>query len=520
MTDQHLDRRALLIAGAGITASTALMTFGPAAAGTTRTKVFTGRFRDPNGPDWVYLPFQVPTGVNRISVAYTYEPIDYGVYTANVVDIGIFDSSGRDLGNGAGFRGWSGGSRRSFSLSRTSATPGYLAGPINPGRWRIALGPYQIAQGGTPYRVEVTLHHGPPGPRFQASPAPAAIPGTGPGWYRGDLHVHTVHSDGSQTQADVIRDAKAAGLDFIGSSEHNTSSAQRTWGRHLTGANADLLVIPGEEVTTRSGHWLAAGLPTGTWIDWRFRPNVGNGHAWLRRFTDLVRSKGGLAIAAHPYSGGAGNAWGFGYDFAHMDAVEVWNASWDTSDEQTLGAWHRMLAQGRYLPAVGNSDTHRGSQQIGLAQTVVRAASLSAADLVAGYRAGHSWIAESSAVGLTFTATLGDTVATCGEGVDATAADNVVVRLEATGVPGCLGQVRGPAGILAGAVADASGRIGVETTVAGDLAFVRAEVRRPPGVVADPTAATMAPMVALTNPVFVAASGSSRNGEGGTGASQ
>ena len=45
----------------------------------------------------------------------------------------------------------------------------------------------------------------------------------------------------------------------------------------------------------------------------------------------------------------------------------------------------------------------------------------------------------------------------------------------------------------------------METTVAGELAFVRAEVRRPPGAVTNPNAATNAPMVALTNPVFVAA---------------
>lgn len=25
-------------------------------------------------------------------------------------------------------------------------------------------------------------------------------------------------------------------------------------------------------MTTHAGHWLAVGVPTGTWIDWRYRP--------------------------------------------------------------------------------------------------------------------------------------------------------------------------------------------------------------------------------------------------------
>lgn len=489
MSDHRLDRRALLLAGAGVTTTATLATFAPAAAGQTRTKVFTGRFRDDDVPDWVYLPFRVPEGVSRISVSYDYEPDDTGMgISFNVVDIGIFDPSGKGLGNAAGFRGWSGGARRSFSISRTSATPGYLAGPITPGRWRIALGPYQIEGRGTPYEVRVTLHFGRPGPRSRRDPAPTAVAGTGQGWYRGDLHVHTVHSDGSQTQRQALRAARAAGLDFIGSSEHNTSSAQLTWGRHVP---ADFLVIPGEEVTTRAGHWVATGLPAGTWIDWRYRPEDGR----LARFTDQVRSLGGLAIAAHPYTPGGGITWGFGYDFATMDAVEVWNGPWATDDQLAVSRWHQLLTQGRFLPAVGNSDSHRHDQRIGLAQTVVRAESLSVGAIIAGYRGGHSWLAESSEVDLAFTATLDDVSGECGDRVPSGEGDQVAVRLSAGGVAGCVATLLGPGSTTYGtAAADPSGRLVLESTVPGGTPFVRAEVRRGSA------------MVALTNPIFLTAS--------------
>jgi hypothetical protein len=390
--------------------------------------------------------------------------------------------------------GWSGGARRSFRISRQRATPGYLAGPITPGRWTIALGPYQIAGAGTPWQVAVTLHFGRRRPRFVPRPPATSVAGTGPGWYRGDLHVHTVHSDGSQTQPQVLADARAAGLDFIGSSEHNTSSAQLTWGRHVPD---DFLVICGEEVTTRAGHWIAAGLPAGTWIDWRYRPEDDR----LPRFTAQVRDLGGLAIAAHPQQIGTGIGWQFGDDFAPMDAVEVWNGPWSglnaTANERALSLWHRLLTQGTFKPAVGNSDSHHHGQRVGLAQTVVRADSLAVAPILAGYRGGHSWIAESSSVDLTFTAALGDVTGSCGDRVPSVAGDAVGVRLEVTGLDdGCVATLVGPGtGAPLAAAPATGGEALLEATVAGGTPFVRAEVRRgtTPG----------APMVAMTNPVFL-----------------
>lgn len=489
MTDAPLDRRGLFLAGAGVATTAALLTFEPATAGqTTRTKTYRGEFTDPDGPDWVYLPVRVPKGVRAIEVSYEFEPRDIGPTSFNVVDIGIFDPSGRGLGDAQGFRGWSGGARRSFRIGESRATPGYLPGPITPGRWHIVLGPYQIVSPGTPYRVRVTLHFGKPGRPAVASPPPRAVKGTGRGWYRGDLHVHTVFSDGSQTPRQVVAWARAAGLDFIGSSEHNTNAAHAAWGDVVP---KGFLVIPGEEVTTRAGHWLAAGLPAGTWIDWRYRPEDGE----LARFARRVRAVGGLTIAAHPFQIGTGNGWQFGDGFAEMDAIEVWNGPWSglnaTANEKAVARWHELLTAGVFKPAVGNSDTHKQEQRIGTAQTVVRASSLSAAALIAGYRAGHAWLTGSSSVGLTFAASRGGAAAECGDRLAGTGA--AAVRLRVTGVPvGSVATLRGPGTTVFGtATADASGALALDA--GADAAFVRAEVRDPAGA-----------MVALTNPVFLA----------------
>lgn len=493
---EHLDRRRLLLTGAGIVTTSALMTFEPAAAGSVVTKRFKGHFSPTDREDWRYLPFRVPKGVRQIEVSYSYPPpSDTGLgFSTNVVDIGIFDSSGIGLGKVSGFRGWSGGARSSFTISRGSATPGYVPGPISPGTWRIVLGPYQILRR-VDYEVTVKLRFGPRGAAFHPAPAPSAVAGTGQGWYRGDLHVHTVHSDGSQTQREVLSRAKAAGLDFIGTAEHNTSTAQLTWGRYVP---EGFLVISGEEVTTRAGHWLATGIPPGTWIDWRYRPEDER----LAGFTRRVRDLGGLSVAAHPDIPVSSIRWDFAEDFAEVDAVEVWNGPWTgmnaTFNASAVKRWHELLSAGTFKPAVGNSDSHNASQQIGLAQNVVRAESLSTASVIAGLRGGHSWVAESSAIHLEFTASLGNASGECGDRVPSSEGDDVEVSLRVSGAAGCVATLLGPGlETYADQTADEAGLITLDTTVPGGVAFVRAEVRR--------GSLPTSPMVALTNPIFLTA---------------
>ncbi|GEP33925.1 phosphoesterase [Nocardioides szechwanensis] len=507
MCDHHADhhpgpdRRSLLLAGAGVATYAAAQGVAPAAAGTTRTLRFGGRFTGANTPDWHYLPVRVPRGVRAIEIAYDYESTNTGAgFSLNVIDIGIFDPSGHGLGDAHGFRGWSGGARKKFRISPSGATPGYLAGPITPGVWQVILGPVAIVPPGVEWSVTVTLHFGRPGRRFRPQPPPRAVRGTGPGWYRGDLHLHTVHSDGKRTQAGLVRDARAAGLDFIGSSEHNTSSAGLTWGRHVKPGDP-LLVLCGEEVTTRTGHWLAMGVPAGAWVDWRYRAEDGQ----LARFTKRVRGLGGMAIACHPWVPIPATKWDFGYDYAAMDAVEIWNGPWTLDDQVGVEHWHTMLVEGRFVPVIGNSDAHNESQTVGQAQTVVRASTLSTAAVVHALKLGRSWLAESSDVDLTFEASLGGTTVSCGDRLTAAPTDLVDVRLEVSGAPNCVAQVHGPLGPLAGAVTTDGGATVTVQVPAGVTPFVRAEVRRLDGApVVNPLDGVPGlAMVAMTNPVFL-----------------
>jgi hypothetical protein len=465
-----------------------------------RTTTVSGRF-DAGAPDWVYLPVEVPAGVREIAVSYSYDqPTPAPGDPGNALDIGIFDESGHDPGNARGFRGWSGGARDRFSISASAATPGYLPGPVRAGTWHLILGPYTVHPLGMEWTVDVTLRFGSPGPAFMPAPAPPRATGRGRDWYRGDMHLHTVHSDGQWRPEQLVASARAAGLDFIVSTEHNTSSASGVWGHH---ASDDLLIVDGEEVSTRNGHFVAAGLPAGTWIDWRYRATDGAIAGFLR---DIHRD-GGIAIAAHPYCRFVGCRWKFGYD--GIDAVEVWNGPWTPDDELSVATWDSMLVgslrsgQG-WIPAVGNSDAHNPDHTVGLPQTVVFAEDLERGAIQDGIRAGRSWIAESAAVQLEFTAAGGRGLhAGIGRRLATKPDEPVTVRLDVSGVPGGFVRLITDEGQMVTQSLPASGT-GTVTwrTTAAIAAYVRAEVRKTP---TDPTTGLPGPMAALTNPIFLGA---------------
>ena len=454
-------------------------------AGPPERRRYHGTIRS-GGPDWVYLPVEVPAGVGELAVRYRYDrPATPPGVAGNSLDLGVLDQRGE-------VRGWSGGARDGFSISEAGATPGYLPGPIGQGTWQVVLGPYTVAPQGLAWEVEVGLGQGPPGPAFVPDPAPERAAGRGRGWYRGDLHTHTVHSDGRRTPAELAAAARAAGLDFIASTEHNTTSASLGWGAH---AGPDLLVLDGQEVTTRDGHWLALGLGPGPVVEWRYRAGDGG----LGRALAGVGERGGLAVAAHPFLPLPGGTWRFGYQ--GLDAVEVWNGPWTPDDEATLEAWQKTLggAGGRFLPAVAGSDAHDPGDRVGLPHNVVLADGLDRRSVLAALAAGRCWLAGSAGVDLRLEAAATGRSAGIGERLEVPAGREVTARLQVRGAAGGLARLCGPGGPVLEARLGVGGSETVEwrgPAIPGG--WVRAELRQRPA-----TGASAGPMLALTNPVWL-----------------
>jgi hypothetical protein len=159
---------------------------------------------------------------------------------------------------------------------------------------------------------------------------------------------------------------------------------------------------------------------------------------------------------------------------------------------------------------MGNSDAHSEPQVIGLPHTVVHADELSTGAVLDGIRAGRSWIAESSAVDLAFTATAGGREAGIADTLTAKADAPVDVRLEVSGVPNGTVRFITDEGQMHQESLPASGKGTVLWRTTTSLAaYVRAEVRHPMADGSPGKGNTMGPallwgpMAALTNPIFL-----------------
>ncbi|MFD4712345.1 CehA/McbA family metallohydrolase [Streptomyces sp. NPDC058430] len=501
-TTTGMGRRALFVTGAATALTLSSVSFASAADGRTpadgtkSTQTVKGTL-PPGAPDFVYVPVEVPRGVREIHVAYTYTKATVPAGTQNnALDIGVFDERGTELG-GKGFRGWSGGARTEFFVRADDATPGYIPGPVRAGTWHIALGPYTVAPEGLPYELTVTLTYGEQGRTPRPVYPPSRAKGRGRAWYRGDCHIHSWFSDGRRTPAEIAALARAAGLDFVNSSDHNTHSSHAHWADQ---AGDDLLIMLGEEITTRNGHVVALGTDPGTFVDWRYRARDNRFGTYARE----VRRAGGLVVPAHPHATCIGCNWKFG--FGEADAVEVWNGPYTADDEISLADWDNTLVASvrgsrEWIPAMGNSDAHRDPDRIGGPQTVVLADDLTREAIQAGIKAGRSYVAESKSVELTFTASgsRGEH-AGIGERLPVDPDAPVTVRLEVKGAPGCTLHVVTDQGTLftAPALPESGSGTAEWRTTASYAAYVRAEVRHAPTVPGLPGALT-----AFTNPVFL-----------------
>jgi hypothetical protein len=328
-----------------------------------------------------YVPFDVPAGVSRLRISYTYNREG-----GNTVDLGLFEPGPLTFGTPA-FRGWSGGERDTIEIGERWSSPGYRLGPVPQGRWNVALGLYRVSDAGVD--VTVTVQFDPPGslapaarpedPRaHQGAREVAAARHKAATWWHGDLHVHTEHSDGKHPVSDVARLATAAGLDFIIITDHNNTTHQRD--RDGIGTP---LILSGEEVTTPGGHANVWGLGPDDWFDFRVMPR----DAHLSEVVDGAHARGALFSINHPFISCDQCSWTHDIP-ASLDALEIWNGPLGPQAE-AVALWERLLKQGRHVTAVASSDWHRASVPLGAGSVRVLAPSLDRRSLLESIRQGH-----------------------------------------------------------------------------------------------------------------------------------
>ena len=167
---------------------------------------------------------------------------------------------------------------------------------------------------------------------------------------RADLHVHTTWSDGAQRPEAVV--AAASGrVDVLAITDHDEirgALAAREYARRQPGLGVDVVV--GEEISTLNGHLI------GLFLEERVPPGL-----TALRTIELIRSQGGLAVAAHPFHPVRGStrghrAIGQMVPDLPLDALEVVNNagvfSW------LYDAWAALRNTEWMLPVSGGSDAH------------------------------------------------------------------------------------------------------------------------------------------------------------------
>ena len=389
------------------------------------------------------VPFRVPAGTTRLTVQFAYTGKDQ----KSVIDLGVRDPQR--------LRGWSGGNKQSFTISDAEATPSYLPGPLPAGVWKLVLGVPNLRAGAEArYTARISFEHGRAFAGFSAAPVKA-----GPGWYRGDLHMHTAHSDGSclsdrgaRVPCPVFKTleaARARGLDFIAVTDHNAAS-QNDALRELAPYFDDLLLIPGREITTFQGHANVWG-PVSP-MDFQ----LGSPRApTLAAIQAQVEKAGGLISINHPGQPSGETCMGCGWtvkdtDFSRIQAIEAVNGGslrlpgGAESAISGIPFWEARLDAGFRITAVGGSDNHDAGLDpatksgIGYPTTVVHASELSQPAVLAAIRAGHVFvdITGSRDRALEVTATSGGRSAEMGDTLAAPAGAPIRVTIRVTHAPG------------------------------------------------------------------------------------
>jgi hypothetical protein len=210
--------------------------------------------------------------------------------------------------------------------------------------------------------------------------------------YAGNLHAHTVYSDGHGTHEDIASAAMRAGLDFIVVTDHNV------WVQGLDGyryhGDRRVLLLTGEEIHDQvrepqknhilvfEAHRELAGLAK--------EP---------QRLVDGVKQAGGLAFIAHPFELAAPAIHEPALDWVDwqvegLTGIEIWNTMSEFKGHLTSGMaalfyayfpdfstyrpfpkslaiWDRMLASGVRVVGLGGADAHATPVRAGIFRRVV-----------------------------------------------------------------------------------------------------------------------------------------------------
>jgi hypothetical protein len=336
------------------------------------------------------LPFSVPSDVESFTLTYRYDrrpekrsALGAGIFISrprlNTIDLGLIAPDGTQVGV-------SGSDKTEITISETGSTPGYRAYPMIAGEWKILVGAYEVASEGVDVTYEITF-----------TPKRLRL-------LKGDLHTHTLASDGVHTAEELGWKALRNGLDFLAITDHNQMVTPDALPKGI-----GITFIPGVEWTHYMCHanFLGSEKP----YDAPFATNSLD--ETLERFNS-ARERGALITINHPFEEVAK----LYYDINSLifDCLEIWNGPMREANLKAVGLWHSMLCAEKKIPITGGSDYHRDTPFIFLGgpTTCVYAPSANPKDILSAIKQGHAFLTFSptgpTAILSTGEAMMGDSV--------------------------------------------------------------------------------------------------------------
>jgi hypothetical protein len=168
--------------------------------------------------------------------------------------------------------------------------------------------------------------------------------------------MHSELSDGLSSIEEVLESAERVGLDVIALTDHDDIRGAFALRDLATRRSSPVEVVPGIEVTTRSGHLLAL------WVEDEIPMFCSLAQA-IRR----IHEGGGIAVVPHPLSyltfsvgeGALGQLAALGKTEGLVDAIEVRNPSYAGRVRASRAAW--LNAHVLRIAETGSSDAHHAA---------------------------------------------------------------------------------------------------------------------------------------------------------------
>jgi len=180
-------------------------------------------------------------------------------------------------------------------------------------------------------------------------------------WFKGNVHTHSLRSDGDSTPDQVAAWYRDHDYDFLALTDHNVLSPAGMLNARY-GADHQFLILQGEEVTDSSD-----GRPihlNGLGVSASVEPQHGaNAVDVMQRNADAIRRAGGVPLLNHPnYLSPIGAETLRQVERAPL--LELFNGNPTTNTFGSQGVpgveelWDRMLSSGRLAYGVADDDAH------------------------------------------------------------------------------------------------------------------------------------------------------------------